>query len=202
MNSVKDLLVAASDHTSALQSGDIERAAQLVFRTWQHGGTVISCGNGGSASTASHFAADLAKLTIVPGRPRLRTLCLNDNASAFSAWTNDEGFDTVYTEQAEPWLDDKATLITFSVHGGSRPTDASAVSSNLGKVARLAKDRGSSVIAVTGFDGGAAGDIADAHINVPHHTEPVATPLIESLHVLVHHALCVGVRQLIQEDAK
>lgn len=202
MNSIKDLLADAVERTTALNSGDIERAAQLVFRTWQEGGTVISCGNGGSASTASHFAADLAKLTIVPGRPRLRTLCLNDNASAFSAWSNDEGFDTVYAEQGEPWLDEKATLISFSVHGGSRATDASTVSSNLGKVSELAKSRGTRVIAVTGFDGGAAGDIADAHINVPYFTEPVATPLIESLHVLIHHALCVGVRQLIQEDSK
>ncbi|MCP3801918.1 SIS domain-containing protein [Allokutzneria sp. A3M-2-11 16] len=195
---MKRLVSEAARLTDELPLDQIERATELLFRSWQSGGVVLSCGNGGSASTASHFAADLAKLTIIPGHKRIRTLCLNDNASAFSAWTNDEGFHTVYEEQARPWLDENATLIAFSVHGGSRDQ---AVSANLPAVARLAQEHGASVIAVTGFDGGATGDIADVHINIPHASEPVATPLVESLHVLVHHALCVGVRSLIEEKS-
>ncbi|MEO3977512.1 SIS domain-containing protein [Streptomyces sp. CAU 1734] len=198
MTVMRQLVSEAGRLVDDLVMDDIERAAGLLFESWRTGGTILSCGNGGSASTASHFAADLAKLTIVPGLPRIRTLCLNDNASAFSAWTNDEGFATVYEEQARPWLDSASVLVLFSVHGGARGGEVSA---NLPAVARLAKERGAAVIAVTGFDGGAAGDLADAHINIPHHTEPVATPLVESLHVLVHHALCVGVRSLILEKA-
>jgi D-sedoheptulose 7-phosphate isomerase len=195
---VRQLLSDSGRLTADLVPDGIERGAQLLFDTWHAGGTTLSCGNGGSASTASHFAADLAKLTIVPGQRRMRTLCLNDNASAVSAWTNDEGFPVVYQEQAEPWLEPTAALVAFSVHGGSRGGEVSA---NLPAVARLAKERGAAVIAVTGFDGGALGDLADVHINIPHATEPVATPLIESLHVLVHHALCVGARALILEKA-
>ncbi|NBX47670.1 MAG: phosphoheptose isomerase, partial [Chloroflexi bacterium] len=55
--------------------------------------TVVFAGNGGSASTASHFAADLAKNTMHPVQGRFRTVCLSDNIALFSAWSNDEGYE-------------------------------------------------------------------------------------------------------------
>lgn len=68
------------------------------------------------------------------------------------------------------------------------------MSSNLVDACRLARSAGASVVAVTGFDGG-MGEAANVHINVPFDQEPAATPVVESIHVLVHHALCMALRE-------
>ncbi len=60
---------------------------------------VFIMGNGGSAATASHFACDLGKNTVMAGFPRLRVQSLNDNMAFFSACANDYGYDTVFAEQ-------------------------------------------------------------------------------------------------------
>jgi D-sedoheptulose 7-phosphate isomerase len=124
----------------------------------------------------------------------VRALCLNDNASATTAWANDAGFASTFIGQAEAWLDERSVLVAFSVHGGARDR---SVSSNVADACQLARQRGAAVIGVTGFDGGRLGYDATVHINVPFGDEPVATPLIESIHVLIHHALCVGLRERI-----
>src|SRR3990170_3894519 len=62
-----------------LPRAEIARAVDVLFGCWQREGTVFTAGNGGSASTATHLACDLAKATIVPGRRRLKTGCLVDN---------------------------------------------------------------------------------------------------------------------------
>jgi D-sedoheptulose 7-phosphate isomerase len=188
------LLARTPAALAAVDAGAVEAAADLLFGTWQAGGVILACGNGGSASTASHFCADAAKLTITPGRARVRSLCLNDNVSSLTAWTNDAGVDSVYAEQARPWLETSSSLVVFSVHGGARD---GSVSSNVAQVCRVARDQGASVIGVTGFDGGVVADLATVNVVVPVSDEPVATPLIESLHVLIHHALCVGLRERI-----
>ena len=191
-----DLLRAAAGLVGDLRGDEIEAAADVLFASWEAGGVVLSCGNGGSASTASHFAADLGKLTIVGDATRFKTVCLDDNASGVTAWSNDAGFASVYAEQAAAWLDPTATVVAFSVHGGA--LDGS-VSSNLSRVCEAAIRCGSSVIAVTGFDGGFLGRNSTVHVNVPTPQEPLATPLVESLHVLVQHALCLSVRCRILE---
>ena len=188
------LIGEAAHITAGLDREEIGKAADLLFATWQAGSYVLSCGNGGSASTASHFSADVAKLTIVPGRQRVKSLCLNDNVSALTAWTNDNGFASVFAEQAAPWFDRHATLVAFSVHGGSPDR---SVSSNVADVCALARDKGAAVIGVTGFDGGLLASTATVHLNVPVRIEPVATPLIESLHLLIQHALCLALRERI-----
>jgi D-sedoheptulose 7-phosphate isomerase len=188
------LIREAAETTARLDIKALEAAAGLLFATWRAGGSVLSCGNGGSASTASHFSADVAKLTIVPGRPRVRSLCLNDNVSALTAWTNDVGFAAAFAEQAGSWLDKDATLVAFSVHGGSPDK---SVSSNVADVCSLAREKGAAVIGVTGFDGGLLAGTATVHLNVPAHDEPVATPLIESIHLLIQHALCLALRERI-----
>jgi D-sedoheptulose 7-phosphate isomerase len=195
---IASLLDEAVTAVGRLSPATLERGVDLLYEAWRHDATIVSCGNGGSASTASHFAGDLAKYTIVDGQPRVRALCLNDNATAVTAWTNDDGFAEVYAEQARPWLGSSSAVVTFSVHGGLRSSAVGEVSSNLPRLCQIARLSGASIIAVTGFDGGAIGKLADLHINVPVDREPVATPLIESVHVLVHHALCAGLRERIE----
>jgi D-sedoheptulose 7-phosphate isomerase len=200
----RHLLRLAAEVIGQLDPAPLERAAELLYRTWRAEGVVLSCGNGGSASTASHFAADVAKLTVVEGKPRVRAICLNDNLPASSAWTNDAGFPLVFAEQASPWLDARSVVVAFSVHGGSHSDDPVQVSSNLRELCLLGRARGASLIGITGFDGGVLGGEADVSINVPFDQEPAATLLIESVHVLIHHLLCDALRARIAglDDAR
>ena len=156
-------------------------------------GVVLTGGNGGSDSTASHFAADLAKYTRSAQRPHFRAISLTDNVPCHSAWTNDDAPALALVHMAEPWLPGPGhahnAVVLFSVHGGARD---GSVSGNLIELARFARAAGAAVIAVTGFDGGALGDVSDVHINVPMDREPLATPGIESVHLLIAHALCLA----------
>jgi D-sedoheptulose 7-phosphate isomerase len=188
------LITTAAEMAGRVDPALLATAAGTLFDTWRASGVVLACGNGGSASTASHFAADVAKLTIVPGADRVRAVCLSDNGSAVTAWANDAGFTSIYAEQATAWLQPDSALVAFSVHGGARDQ---SVSANVGQACRIAREAGAAVIGITGFDGGIVGDLATVHINVPAYEEPIATPLIESVHVLIHHALCLALRERI-----
>jgi len=169
---------------------EVEKAADILFEAWKEGGTVFVAGCGGSASTASHFACDLAKATIVPGKKRFKTYSLVDNTPLISAWTNDEGWQSVFAQQLEPWLTEKDVLVGFSVHGGSESGGGPSWSENLTCAMKLAKERGAKVVGFAGFDGGAMKKMADVCIVVPADTEPLATPLVESFHVVLHHFIC------------
>ena len=176
-------------------------AIDLLYTAWGENKTVFSMGNGGSASTASHFASDLAKFTLVPGKQGFRVSCLNDNVPLVSAWTNDAGFGSIFVGQLEPWLQKDDVLVGFSVHGGSGLGDAGPWSQNLVQAMALAKKRGAKVIGLSGFDGGAMQEMADVSLVVPADSEPLATPLIESYHVVLHHLICLGLKERIGSSA-
>lgn len=144
-------------------------------------------GNGGSASTASHFAADLAKYTALPGRRRFKVIGLTDNIPLVSALTNDEGFDAIFTEQLEAWIADGDALVGFSVHGGKGAANAGQWSQNLITALAKAKDAGAETIGFSGYDGGAMAELADHCVTVPVRIDELGTPLVEGLHVVLHH---------------
>jgi D-sedoheptulose 7-phosphate isomerase len=184
--------------TREVNRSDISRAVDALFDTWQRRGTVFTMGNGGSASTATHLACDLAKVTIVPGQPRLKVMSLVDNIPLVSAWTNDDGFDSIFVEQLEPWLVAGDTLIGLSVHGGSKRSDGGPWSHNLGRAMALAKERGAHTLGLSGFDGGALKEMAEVCIVVPIASEPLGTPIIEAFHVVLHHLLTTALRRRIE----
>ena len=183
---------------AALSREDVQRGVDILFRAWQGKRTVFTMGNGGSASTATHFASDLAKFTIVEGRPRFKVTCLNDNIPLVSAWTNDSGFGSIFAEQMEPWLQEEDVLVGFSVHGGSGSGDAGPWSQNLVQAMALARERKAKIVGFTGFDGGAMKEMADVCLQVPIDSEPLGTPLVESYHVVLHHLICLALRERIQ----
>jgi len=174
---------------------DIDAAIELLFDTWKSGGTIFIAGNGGSSSTASHFACDLAKWTISAGKPRFKVLALTDNMPLFSALMNDEGSASVYAQQLEPFVASGDVLILISVHGGSGAGNAGSWSQNLLRALQVARDKGARVLGLSGFDGGALGEMADVCITVP----VDSTPQIESFHLALEHLLCDCLRQKIAD---
>ena len=103
----------------AISIDDIDRVIELLFSAWESGNQVFICGNGGSASTATHFSCDLSKTTIVEGKRRFKVHCLNDNIPLITAIINDEGFDNLFIEQLKNLFQEGDVLICISVHGGA-----------------------------------------------------------------------------------
>ena len=182
-----------------VKSKDYKKAVDLLFECWRGRGTVFTMGCGGSAATATHFAADLAKSTIVPGKKRLKTVSLTDNTPLVSAWINDSGWGSVFAEQLEGWLTRKDVLIGFSVHGGSGEGEAGPWSQNLVAAMNLAKKRKAKIIGFSGFDGGAMKQLSDVCLIVQISEEPYATPLIEGFHSILSHAITFELKSRIEK---
>lgn len=174
--------------------GDIDKVVELLFDTWERGNQVFTCGNGGSASTATHFACDLSKTTIVEGKKRFRAYCLNDNVPLMTALINDEGFDNLFYEQLKGRFQQGDVLICISVHGGAGKDKAALWSQNLLKAMKYAKNMGGKTIGFSGFDGGPMKEIADACIVVPINS----TPQVESFHLALEHLICSCLREKIE----
>lgn len=172
----------------------IERAIDILFDAWKKDKNVFFIGNGGSASTATHFAADLSKTTIVPGKKRFKGLSLCDNVPLTSAWINDEGWENVYVGQLENLSQPGDVVVAISVHGGSGKGSAGKWSQNLTKAMQHIKDKKGKVIGMAGFNGGAFKDIADACIIVPKDS----TPLVEGFHADIQHLIISRLRERMQ----
>ena len=188
---ISQLLIGSKEYVHVLD---------MLMSCYRRGGTVFTMGCGGSASTATHFAADLAKTTRVGKKPGFKALSLVDNIPLVSAWTNDRGWGSVFAGQLEPWLTKDDVLVGFSVHGGTTQGDiAGPWSQNLVAAMRLAQKRKAKIIGFAGFDGGAMKKMADAALIIPIQTEPYGTPAIEAMHVVIHHALILDLKERIKK---
>lgn len=186
---------------------DLDAIINLLFEAWQQEATVFVMGNGGSASTASHFAADLAKYPLgnfhEQEMKRFKAICLNDNVPGVSAWTNDVGFETIFSEQLKPWLKKNDVLVAFSVHGGSgSPTKGKKWSQNIPMALELAKKRGAKIVGFSGDTGGVLKKMADACVVVPTVNKDTITPQVEGFHVVLDHLIIHRLKQLIQAHEK
>lgn len=139
-------------------------------------------GNGGSASTASHFAADLGKNTVRSHMPRFQVTCLNDNMAIFSAYANDDGYECVFEEPLLSLADAGDVVVAISASGNSP---------NILRAVRAANTLGLTTIGLAGMTGGALAQLAQHCIVVPSHSYEH----IEDAHLLLCHALITTIKQ-------
>jgi len=160
----------------------IERAIELMTAALANDRKILSCGNGGSAADAQHFATELVG-RFERERPELAAISLVTDTSLLSAIGNDYGFDQVFSKQ---------------VRGLGRPGDVlfaittSGNSANVLAAVEAAQARDIHVVALTGKGGGkmnAALRTGDIHICVPDNR----TIRIQEVHLLVLHILCDGI---------
>ena len=193
---IQNYLTDVTKIAEAISVDDIDKAINILFEAWRSGNQVFTCGNGGSASTATHFACDLSKTTVVDGERRFKAICLNDNIPLMSALVNDNGFDNLFNEQLKNLFQKGDVLIAISVHGGVGRDKAGAWSQNLIKAIKYVQENGGKAIGLSGFDGGLMKEIADACIVVPINS----TPQVESFHLTLEHLICACLRQRIERS--
>jgi len=175
---------------------DIDRVIRLLYCAWKENKRIFLAGNGGSASTATHFASDLAKFTLVDGKPRIKALALTENVPWITAIINDLGWGNVYIEQLKNLMEEGDVFVAISVHGGSGTDKAGPWSQNLLAAAEFVKDNRGKLVGLVGFDGGVLKKISDACIVVPMNS----TPHVEGFHLVLTHLICARLRELIERS--
>lgn len=200
---IKKYLSESKKIINTISYEDIEKIITILFEAWQEEATIFVMGNGGSASTASHFAADLTKYTVMGAsyeqqKKRFKVMCLTDNMVLTSAWTNDFGFDTIFAEQMYPWIKKNDVVFAFSVHGGSHEKEEGKYSQNIPKAFELAKKRGAKLIGMAGDTGGVMKEISDACVVIPTVNPETITTHVEGFHVVIHHLIIHRLKELIE----
>jgi D-sedoheptulose 7-phosphate isomerase len=140
--------------------------------------TIFFAGNGGSATTASHFAQDLGEVGRKSKKPGFRTLSLTDNISLVTAIGNDYGFDKIFIIQLLELFSPGDVLVAISASGNS-PNVINAV--------EFAKNAGGKTIGFIGFNGGKMKNMCDHIIHVK--TEIGEYGPVEDVHMIMDHLI-------------
>jgi len=143
--------------------------------------TIYILGNGGSASTASHFASDLLKTGILENENRFRVISLTDNTPVILAWGNDESFDNIFVQQLQNFVKEEDVVIGISGSGNSK---------NVLNAIDFANKTNAMTISFTGNDGGELAKISKLNLNIP--SNDMLT--IESMHLVICHLLLTIIR--------
>jgi D-sedoheptulose 7-phosphate isomerase len=170
-----------------LDASAILRAQEILLACYGRRGRVYTLGNGGSASTAQHFACDLAKYVIPEGGRPFDVRCLTDNIALYTAWANDAAREDVFVNQLRGLLDAADVVLAISVHGGS------GFSADLVRAVRFANQVGVATISLTGFDGGLLHRESTCSIRVP----VESTPQTEAIHLVIEHLLMSLIREAL-----
>jgi D-sedoheptulose 7-phosphate isomerase len=167
---------------------DTEWLVKLLLDANAEGRTIFILGNGGSASTASHFACDLAKNTISAGVPRFRVVALTDNVPLITAWANDTAYSGVFVEQLDALVKPGDVVIGISGSGNSE---------NVLEAIRLANARSAITVGMTGFDGGQLKELVALSIHIPH----LNMEQVEDAHLILEHMVCTALRAELRAQA-
>jgi len=174
-----------ADTKSALQEGYLQEAMRrivpILLRARSEGKTVFFFGNGGSASTASHFVVDIGKATLRGDGKRFRCLALVDNVESVTAWANDTEYAKVFSEQLKGLAHPGDVAVGISGSGNSP---------NVLEAVRVARTLGLTTVGLTGMGGGKLQGLVDVPLTVPSNS----MQHIEDVHLLVCHLLTAYLR--------
>jgi D-sedoheptulose 7-phosphate isomerase len=181
---------AIDDSTRTLESlkkleTKVAKAAELIQECLQAGGTILACGNGGSAADASHFATELV-VRFAKDRRAQPAICLASDGGLLTAAANDYGFDEIFARQVAALGQPGDLLICLTTSGKSK---------NIVRALEEAKARKLKTIALLGRDGGSTIGVADVDLLVRSNS----TARIQEAHQLLLHILCEIIEARIKE---
>jgi D-sedoheptulose 7-phosphate isomerase len=159
-----------------VDSAKVEEAIRWLVQARAEDRQVFVCGNGGSASTASHFVCDMVKGASYLRDKKFRIMALTDGMATISAYANDVSYDAVFVEPLRNFARPGDILIAISGSGNSP---------NVLRAVEFANSEGLKTIGLTGRNGGKLGPLSQLEINVP----DVHMGRIEDGHMVVCHML-------------
>lgn len=163
----------------AIDASQVQRAIQILTDARDQGRRIFVCGNGGSASAASHFATDLVKGASFGREKRFRILALTDSLPTLTAYSNDVSYECVFAEQLKNFAEPGDVVIAISGSGNS-PNVVCAL--------EYANSIGCQTIAFTGRDGGRLSPLAQLKIHVPHsHMGSIEDAHLVALHMIAYY---------------
>ena len=142
---------------------------------------VFVMGNGGSASTASHFVADLLKTSITSENNIFKAMSLSDNIPVLLAWSNDESYENIFSNQLENFLQKNDVVIGISGSGNSK---------NVLNAIQFANKKQAITIGLSGKGGGKLSEIVKISLTIQ--SDDMLT--IETMHLLVCHLITTMIR--------
>ena len=154
----------------------IEESAKAITETFKAGGKVLAAGNGGSASDAQHFTAELVGKFLYE-RPALNAITLTNNNSIITAIGNDSGNDYIFARQVQAYGKPNDIFVAISTSGNSK---------NIVLAIEEAKKIGLKVIGLTGKNKSLMDNMCDFIIKVPSDK----TPVIQESHIMTEHIIC------------
>lgn len=188
---VSDYVAELRECLAAMAAPDVADLIVCLERAYDADRQVFIIGNGGSASTASHMACDLAKNLYPPASEpvrRLRVASLTDNVALITAIANDCGYDQVFVEQLRNLLQPGDLVIAISASGNSP---------NVIEALAFARARGAVTAALLGFGGGRARDMVDVALVAASHDYGQ----VENLHLVINHLVAAWMRKRLAATA-
>ena len=186
MDIIENYFTKLSEGLNKLDKNKIKDIIDIIYNAWENEKQIFILGNGGSASTASHFACDIGKGTL--GRnyndrriKRFKVISLTDNVATITAYANDLSFDDVFSQQLNNLVCENDVVIAITGSGNSV---------NVIKALDVAKQAKAITVAFLGFDGGKVKDMVDYPIIF----EDSHYGRVEDAHMILEHlissALC------------
>lgn len=158
MDAITDYFGELEQMIKSISLAQLQAVLCLLEDAYLNGHRIFIMGNGGSAATASHFALDLAKNTIMPGAPRVKAISLTDHVPLITAWSNDTAYEHVFAEQLANMIEPEDVVIGISTSGNSL---------NVINALHLTKQLGGVTIGLLGAEGGQIKNIVDAYVLAP-----------------------------------
>lgn len=171
---VSNYLAAHKLLSSKLGTHTFELGIEMVRAAFESGRKIITCGNGGSASTASHYITDWNKMVHLATGKKFRGVCLCDNVGLITAYGNDLTYADVFAGQVDSLMDEDDLLVAVSGSGNSP---------NVIKAIESAHRIGGKVLGVVGYDGGKMAPMCDHTVWVP----SFDMQLCEDVHLMFGH---------------
>src|SRR6266849_2096349 len=167
--------------TAYALSAEIVNVAEHIITTLHTGGKVLTCGNGGSAADAQHFAAELVG-RYRRERPGWSAIALTVDPSVLTSLCNDYGFEQIFARQVQALGRPGDILVAISTSGRSK---------NVLAAVEVASALGIRTIGLTGQGTSKLGEIVDHHLPIP----STNTAFIQQAHIAVIHIIC----ELVEE---
>jgi len=173
---IRKYIVKELEIIQSLNIDEINEGINEIVVAFEREGNIYIFGNGGSASTASHYANDFNKGISEYTEKKFRFICLNDNVPTVMAVANDIGYDEIFRFQLRGKLRESDLVIGISGSGNSM---------NVVNALAYAKENGIRTMGITGYDGGMVKQIVDISMHVPIKNMQI----VEDIHMMFDHLM-------------